>query len=597
MYKNEKIIIRLIKYIPPIFLIFLGAIIISIVYIGEQNLFKAEAKILKRKLLGLEKVEIKDQVKLVHKFVLNTHTDYINKLKKEIKFNANLNYIFINRVYLNNISNKDVNLEKIIKKRISNYRSNNKVTISKDKNLEKYRNSFLINNKNITYTEKFSPLGFYIQTTVLFKDYEKELKKLLIKGINNFHFGKDRYVFLINYDAEILVHENKSLIGKNLLKDNHKKKRSLDIKKLISLAKKGSGYISYSQFPKPNSNKVSSKTSYIIGLDNFSWLLGTGFYHDNILEEIEYEIKKLKETADEYINETIFWTLLLTLFVLFLSIYFSKFVQIKFAQYKEEIEENNRKNKEYDKLLAHQAKMAALGEMIGNIAHQWRQPLTTISMVVHNIKVDLELDTVSNDNLEEYSTDILHQTEYLSNTIDDFRNFFKVDSTKTKFTLSEAYLNSLKIIKKQFDNNNVIFINNLDESYIYGIHNELVQVMINIFNNSLDAYKGNKIDEKRFIFVTSSHDDNDVILTIKDSAYGVDDNILERVFEPYFTTKHKSRGTGIGLYMSKEIIDKHFNGEFKMQNIEFEHENKKLKGTMSIIKIPLVKMSSENEDN
>jgi len=223
--------------------------------------------------------------------------------------------------------------------------------------------------------------------------------------------------------------------------------------------------------------------------------------------------------------------------------------------------------------------------MIGNITHQWRQPLSVISTAVTGLKFEKEMDILKDENFYRGMDSIHNSVMHLSKTIDDFRNFFKPNKDKINFNLKDVVEKTLKLLSSQFDINNIYFIKNCENIKIHGAENELVQVLINIINNSKDALKNT--DNKRLIFIDVFKQDNKVILLIKDTAGGINKSIINKVFEPYFTTK-KDKGTGIGLYMSKQIIVDSLNGEIAVSNETFVHENIQYKGACFKLTFDLV---------
>ena len=229
--------------------------------------------------------------------------------------------------------------------------------------------------------------------------------------------------------------------------------------------------------------------------------------------------------------------------------------------------------KQKDELLYHQSKMAAMGEMIGNIAHQWRQPLSLISMSASGIKVEKEIGILTDEELESSLTRINESVQHLSQTIDDFRNFLNPSNSKVKkFYISDTISKALKLIKAQFAHNDIEIIENIENFELLSIENELIQVIINILNNSKDALE--KLEnQKRFIFIKTYKKGNSIFIEIKDNANGIPENIINRVFEPYFTTKHQSQGTGIGLYMSQEIVKNHLEGTLSVSNEKYTYED------------------------
>ena len=238
-----------------------------------------------------------------------------------------------------------------------------------------------------------------------------------------------------------------------------------------------------------------------------------------------------------------------------------------------------------EQLLIQQSKLASMGEMIANIAHQWRQPLSIISTSATGIKIQKELG-ISNNDFEIKSLETINENaQYLSNTIDDFRDFFKKSKTKNLVNLNNLFSKTLKLILSRLKNKSIIIINNSNDIEFETYESEMIQVVINIINNAIDAFENKDYD--KFIFIETKKTENQITIKIKDNAGGIDKNILNRIFEPYFTTKESKQGTGIGLYMCNEIIVKHLNGKIFATNESFEYENNQYKGSLFTIELPL----------
>lgn len=241
---------------------------------------------------------------------------------------------------------------------------------------------------------------------------------------------------------------------------------------------------------------------------------------------------------------------------------------------------------EKEAILNQQSKMAAMGEMIENIAHQWRQPLSVISTVATGAKLKKDLKILSDNDFYETMEIINNSSQHLSSTIDDFRNFFSSDKELVSFGLNDPIEKVLNLISSRLKNRNITIIQSNEDIKIIGLKNEFIQVILNILNNSIDAFE-NKNNTNKFIFIDLYKEGPTAILTIKDNAGGINKDIITRVFEPYFTTKHKSQGTGIGLYMSMEIIQKHMNGKISVSNEEYIYENINCKGAQFKIELPI----------
>lgn len=248
--------------------------------------------------------------------------------------------------------------------------------------------------------------------------------------------------------------------------------------------------------------------------------------------------------------------------------------------------DNQNRLKEHEQLLIQQSKLASMGEMIANIAHQWRQPLSIISTSATGIKIQKEMG-ILDDASEIKSLDCINENaQYLSNTIEDFRDFFKKSKIKSFINLDKLLEKTLKLILTRLKNKEITIVkNNLDiefETY----EREMIQVFINIINNSIDALENKDYD--KFIFFETQKFEDKIIIKIKDNAGGIEENILDRIFEPYFTTKESKQGTGIGLYMCNEIIVKHLHGKILVSNESFEYKNQKYIGSLFVIELPIM---------
>ena len=245
--------------------------------------------------------------------------------------------------------------------------------------------------------------------------------------------------------------------------------------------------------------------------------------------------------------------------------------------------------KQKEEMLIQQSKMASMGEMIGNIAHQWKQPLSVISAFASAIQIDCDMDTVEKDKIEECSQVTLDQIEYLSATIDDFKDFFKPSHSSQSFNLKKYIEKCINLVKAAFDSNTIELRENIDEKInSYGHPEYFIQAFINILNNAKDALKSIKNIEEKLVFIcTIETKDEFVEMYIRDNAGGIPENIIDKVFDPYFTTKDK--GTGLGLHITKSIITKNLNGKINVKNIEFIHNGVKYKGAEFKITLPLDK--------
>jgi signal transduction histidine kinase len=243
--------------------------------------------------------------------------------------------------------------------------------------------------------------------------------------------------------------------------------------------------------------------------------------------------------------------------------------------------------KKKDKLLYEQSKMASMGEMIGNIAHQWRQPLSIISTAATGMKVQKQFGNLTDKHFNESCDTIDSNAQYLSKTIDDFRDFIKGTRKKENFKFDDVVEKLLNLIKPSLGSNYIELILDVEKDItINGYLNELVQCLINIFNNAKDAVK--IIDEKdRVISLEAKVISENLSIVVKDSGGGIDPAIIDKIFDPYFTTKHQSVGTGLGLHMTYNLIVDGMHGSIDAHNCNFKHNSKNYKGAMFSISLPL----------
>ncbi len=244
------------------------------------------------------------------------------------------------------------------------------------------------------------------------------------------------------------------------------------------------------------------------------------------------------------------------------------------------------KNKINEEIMISQSRMAVMGEMISMIAHQWRQPITIIGMLINNTILDVELGEIDNEKILEDLTSMDEQVHYLSKTIDDFRHFFRPNKLLQNIKVSDVSRELLNMIGKNLESNKISFSfeGDLNDEF-YSYKNELLQVFLNILSNSRDAFLEKNIEFPQIIFTTNVKKD-EILFSIQDNAGGISKDIIDQVFDLYFTTKSKEIGTGLGLYMSQIIIEKHLHGSIKVAS----DSNK----TVFYIKIPNIDNAGVN---
>ena len=238
------------------------------------------------------------------------------------------------------------------------------------------------------------------------------------------------------------------------------------------------------------------------------------------------------------------------------------------------------KNKQQQIMMFQQSRLAQMGEMISMIAHQWRQPLNNLSTLNQTIILKYKRDKLTTDLIDDFDKNTTKQISTMSQTIDDFSNFFKPEKQKVEFCINDVIKNCIELlnpiltkhqINLEFTNNEII--------NIFGYPNELGQSLVNIINNAKDALIQDEI-ENRKIDIKLKLTDTMMHLIISDNANGIQEDIINKIFDPYFSTKNEKNGTGLGLYMTKIIIEDNMQGKIEVLN--------NLNGASFVIKLPLL---------
>jgi len=231
------------------------------------------------------------------------------------------------------------------------------------------------------------------------------------------------------------------------------------------------------------------------------------------------------------------------------------------------VAERTRELREKDQMLLLQSRQAAMGEMIGNIAHQWRQPLNALGLTIQQMEMFYDLGEFTKEYLEKSIANSMNLIRHMSQTIDDFRNYFRPDKEKVEFKVTETIRKTLALLEDSLKERQIkieVAINNAP--VIYGYPNEFAQVLLNILVNAKDALAERAIEDPR-VMIAVGNEGGRAVLTVSDNAGGIPVELMEKVFDPYFTTKGCQQGTGVGLFMSKTIIEKNMGGHLTVRNV------------------------------
>ena len=235
---------------------------------------------------------------------------------------------------------------------------------------------------------------------------------------------------------------------------------------------------------------------------------------------------------------------------------------------KKQVEQEVSKRTEQYEVLCHQSRLAAMGEMIDSIAHQWRQPLNSMAIIIQGLKHLSNNNELNSELLKEIEEEIVEKITYMSQTIDDFSTFFRISKKQELFNILKSIQDSIRLIDVQLNHNNIKIKTNIQNSInleVLGFANEFRQVILNIIHNAMTAI----IDSQKkdgLINISISSKKNKIVIEISDNGTGIKKEYLQKIFDPYFTTKDK--GSGIGLYMSKIIIEHHMSGNLTVENLK-----------------------------
>jgi signal transduction histidine kinase len=633
-YKNEKQLLIFIRFALPILALLFTIAITTFLYIEKKTKFNKLTEEIQSTFIKNKKQTIKEQIDNLYYYIVSEQKDLQENLEKslsyevkqthkiakniyyrykhnhskdeikemikaairEIKFNNDRAYFFIidkegkNQLHpiMPELEGKDVYNTRDSK---GSYIVKEPLELLKKKD-EIFYNWYWVKSqedkkeyKKIGFIKNFHELNWVIGTGEYLEEFSKDTQEKILKQIEKLRYGKNSYFIVTNKDEKYISHINKNLINKDVFKILEETNTTESINTIKKILKTKEGFVTLDFF-KPNSNVVSSKIIYLKNIPNWGWTISTGFYVDDASKAIEDEKKRIEKEYQENLKNLLFIFLISIIILVPLFFYISFIIEKKFKKYKDSIQEHIDENQKQYKLLAQKSKLTAMGEMLANIAHQWKQPLSLITTSTSSIKLNKELGIKDDEFLYKSIDNIQINANHLAETINDFMDFFRPDKNKNKFFMKDVIAKTLKLLSSQFQAKKIEIIQQIQDISIISYERELLQVLLNIISNSKDAILENSI-ENGLIFIEIYKNENNVIIEIKDNAKGINENIKERIFEPYFTTKNKAQGTGIGLYMSQEIITKHMNGTIEVDNIQYEYNKQIEKGAIFKITLPI----------
>ena len=370
------------------------------------------------------------------------------------------------------------------------------------------------------------------------------------------------------------------------------KKYNTQYKPLINLVKEGE-ILKKLAYDEDNMGFILDKNRLKSILDIYKVLGITNTdinFDDFIYEHNSDNVYRLKFKNNDLIY---FFLSMVLLFILLLGVSFYFIVHKKWLLTKrklqEEIEIKEIEIKKQNSLILQQAKMTAMGDMLANIAHQWRQPLNNMSLNISILEISSKLEKkIDKEKLFNCVASTTEQINYLSDTIDVFRNFLISDTkNSTEVELKDIIAKTNSLMKDSLKHENITLVEDIQNHSLLLNQSNLTQVFINILNNAKDAMNEHNVDiDNRYIFINTFIKKKSVIISIKDSAGGIKEDIINNIFEPYFSTKFQTQGTGIGLYIVHEIIIK-LNGIIEVKNSNYKYDSKELRGAEFIITLPI----------
>ena len=480
----------------------------------------------------------------------------------------------------------------------------------------------------ISFVKSFPKWNLIIGTGVYIDDINKEvqkrkdeLKKQLESVINTTKIGKTGYLYIFNSKGEIVIHPNNKFKNKTLknIKNPITKKTMFEELVLASKTKNKSLY--YKRDSRLGTvNTLINKVAWVEYIPELDWYVSSAVCLDDFKESSRGITQYILIIASVFLLIATLYSYLFLRNLLRPITKLSNFakkvtsgnykIRSKLNQRDEigalsddlnkmvtTIEENidsleskvnqkNIENSKQQKVLIQQNKLVAIGEMVGNIAHQWREPLSVISSSTSSMISNKQSNVLTDDTFYDTCEMINDKAQYLSQTIDEFKNFIKGDRTLEIFNVKDMIDGFINLITPSVQSNNIQLILDVDSDItLEGYPNEVIQCFINIFNNSKDILI-NYPQNDRLIFITVKKLKDTVVIKFKDNAGGISKEMIPKIFDPYVTTKDKSGGTGLGLNMTHHIITVGMNGDIQVKNKKYVFNDIEQYGAQFTISLP-----------
>lgn len=440
----------------------------------------------------------------------------------------------------------------------------------------------------LIFIKYFKELDLVISSGEYIVDTENDLKQYILQRIKQERFGNNGYLFVLDNKGKVIFHPAKKGLIEKKVYNLKGEDGYLLVDNIVNIAKeKKEGFITY--MPEDSLAKNNSqKLTFIKLFERWNWIIGAGVFLDDIKSLTAQREKKINVKNQENIIQILTISIIVLTVSIILSLLIANKINRFFIEYKDTIEKKNsylkeinenleirikeevRKNREKDIKLFENSKFIQIAEMIENISHHWRQPLSLISSLSSSIKLGLEFNTMNNKDIIKTSDEITEHTQNLSNTIDTFRDILKENKNVVDFNLTKQLDKVISLTQSALDENNITLKLNYKYSSdvtLTSIPSDLSQVVINIINNAKDAIKSNDI-EHPFIKIDTQNNNKEVKIIIEDNGGGIPEDIISKIFNPYFSTKHKYQGTGLGLFVAQNLVIKNLGGTIEAANTQ-----------------------------
>ncbi len=478
---------------------------------------------------------------------------------------------------------------------------------------KKYRLEFYEHQKNIIHREVDSVIDL-IDFKILNRKNQsiEQMQQEISQWINFIRFGEQENYYVFVYDnvnlqgkedfARMRINPNREdLVGKYIsseYEDPTGKRFREEF--LEDIRERGESYTTYVYKKPGDEGDMRLKLSYFRYYPEWNWIVAAGVYLDDIDKTIEHRRELLDKRAKKELSTSLAIVFIIFTFAIVFSYFLSEKIKSYFEAYKkrirqktEAIEEFNKnleqrvqeeieKNREKEEMLIHKARLISLGEMISNIAHQWRQPLSQMSSILMTLKMKHKLKKLDDAYIEKKVKEADALMEYMSSTIDVFRNFFSPNKQRTLFQVDESVENALSIVRSSLAHNSIELTVDIAQNLcVEGVEGEFEQVVLNLLSNAKDSLVANHTHNPK-IGIYAQEIEGFAHIEISDNGSGIDATIKDKIFDPFFSTKEESQSSGIGLYMSKLIVEKNLNGKLRVKNQQ---------GAVFMITIPLQRES------